>query len=313
MSIVVNNNPQAFSTFTNFSANSMGLKKAMGHLSTGVKGTVDDASGVAISERLRNQARSTAASRANVDNAISLTQTADAWLQKINDALSRMSELAISAGDGTKSTADKDNIGVEFAALQDEVSRITSKSTAAAKFNGLYLFRGGSGVPVVTGDAVSSGNISVQIGADNAQTLNLNLKDLQETNTETIGTVVTYSYNSANVTTGSSRTAVQWTSVIDSTKMSVTATDAVGKLSKAVDHIADARASIGAQQSRLDQTRSGLLSYEDNIRAAESKIRDIDFARESADFAKFQILSQVSNAMLAQANQIPAGALQLIG
>ncbi len=311
--LAVNNNPTAFSVFTNFTSNLQGMKKAMGNLSTGVKSVADDASGVAISERLRAQASSTAASRSNVDNAISMTQTADSWLQKVNDALSRMSELAISAGDGAKSATDKANIEVEFSALQDEVSRITSKSTAAAKFNGLYLFRGGNGVAVQSGDGVGSGNISVQIGADNGQTLNISLNDLQETNTEVIGTVTTYAYNSSNAVTASTRTTVGWASVVDSTKLSVTSSNAVGKLAVAIDHIADARASVGAQQSRLDQTRSGLLNYEDNIRAAESKIRDIDFARESADFAKFQILGQISNAMLAQANQIPGQALQLIG
>ncbi len=311
--IAVNNNPQAFSVFTNLTNNVTGMKKAMGHLSTGVKQVVDDASGVAISERLRVQARNSETARTNVDNSISLTQTADAWMQKINDALGRMSELAISAGDGTKSQADKANIQVEFAQMQDEIARITSKNTAAAKFNGLYLFRGGNGVAVTTGDAVGGGNFSVQIGADNAQTLNLSLKDLQVTNTETIGTVTTYTYDASHAVTGSSRTGVQWASIIDSTKLSASSSNVVGKLATAVDHIADGRASIGAQQSRLEQTRSGLLSYEDNIRAAESKIRDVDFARESADFAKFQILSQVGNAMLAQANQIPAQALQLIG
>ncbi len=311
--LAINNNSTAFSVFANFSTNMGALQKSMGHLSTGVKTVADDASGVAISERLRAQAKNSASARSNVDNAISFTQTADSWLQKVNDVLARMSELSIAANDNTKNSADRANIQLEFSEMQNEISRITSKSTAAAKYNGLYLFRGGTGVAVTSGDSVQSGNIEVQVGSDQNQTLTLNLKDLQVTNTEVIGTVTNYAYDSSNAVTGSTRTAVQWASLIDSVKLSSTSSNAVGKLSLAIDHIADSRASIGAQQSRLQQTRSGLLAYEDNIRAAESKIRDIDMARESADFAKSQILMQIGNAMLAQANQIPAQAIQLIG
>ena len=122
-----------------------------------------------------------------------------------------------------------------------------------------------------------------------------------------------YTYNSDNVATGSSMNEVSWSSIIDSSKMSVSAADSVGKIAKAVDFIANARANNGAQQNKLEQTRSGLLTYEDNLRSSESKVRDIDMARESTQFAKFQILNQVSNAMLAQANQLPQSVMQLIG
>ena len=313
MALAVNNNTTAFGIWSNFSANSTNMKKAMGHLSTGVKNVVDNPSGVGISERMRSQARNVATARSNVENSLSLLQTADSWMQKINDMLGRMSELGIEAGDGTKTAGDKENIQTEFKELQTEIERITSKSTSAAKFNGLYLFRGGNGVAVVSGDSVETGNVNVQIGPDSGQNVDLTLKDLQVTNTETIGTTVSYSYNSTNVATGSTRTEVEWSSIIDSSKMSVTSSDVVGKISQAIDFISNARATNGAQQNRMEQTRSGLLSYEDNLRAAESKIRDVDMARESTDFAKFQILNQVSNAMLAQANQLPGQVMQLIG
>ena len=93
----------------------------------------------------------------------------------------------------------------------------------------------------------------------------------------------------------------------------MTVSGAVGKIAEAIDFIANARANNGAQQNKLEQTRSGLLSYEDNLRASESKIRDVDMAQESTMFAKYQILNQVSNAMLAQANQLPQQVMQLIG
>jgi flagellin len=313
MGIAVNNNTSAFSIWSNFSNNTVNMDKAMGRLSTGVKGVADNPSGVGISERMRSQARNVSAARSNVENSLSMLQTADSWMQKLNDMLARMSELAIESGDGTKTAGDKENIQIEFKQLQDEVSRITSKSTAAAKFNGLYLFRGGNGVAVTTGDSVESGNINVQIGADSGQSIDLSLKNLEVTSTEVMGTTVSYTYDSDNTVTGSTRTEVSWTSVIDSTKLSAGVSGAIGKIAQAIDFIANARANNGAQQNKLEQTRSGLLSYEDNLRAAESKIRDVDMARESTMFAKFQILNQVSNAMLAQANQLPGQVMQLIG
>ena len=313
MSLAVNNNTSAFSVWTNFSANTSKLTKAMNHLSTGVKGAADNPSGVGISERMRSQARNVSAARNNVENSLSLLQTADSWMQKMNDMLARMSELSIEAGDGTKTESDKGNIQIEFQELQEEINRITSKSTAAAKFNGLYLFRGGNGIAVLSNDGVQTGNINVQVGPDLNQTLDLNLKNLQITNTEVIGSIISYDYNSDNVVTSSTRTDVTWSSVIDSTKVSVSSSDVVGKLAKAIDFISNARANNGAQQNKLEQTRSGLLAYEDNLRSAESKIRDVDMAKESTMFAKYQILNQVSNAMLAQANQLPQQVLQLIG
>jgi len=310
---MVNNNTTAFGVWSNFSSNSTSMKQAMGRLSTGVKSVSDNPSGVGISERMRSQARNVSSARSNVENSLSMLQTADSWMQKINDMLGRMSELGMEAGDGTKTAGDRENIQSEFKELQTEIERITSKSTAAAKFNGLYLFRGGNGLAIVTGDGVQGGNVNVQVGPDISQTVDLSLKDLQVTNTEIVGTTFSYTYNSNNVTTGSSVTQVSWSSVVDSSKMSVSSSDVVGKVAKAIDFISNARATNGAQQNRMQETRSGLLSYEDNLRAAESKIRDVDMARESTNFAKFQILNQVSNAMLAQANQLPGQVMQLIG
>lgn len=314
MALAVNNNTPAFNVFTSFAQNTSALQKSMARLSTGQKTVLDDASGVGISERMRSQYKSTAMSRNNVENGISLIQTADSWLQKTGDMLSRMHELAIEAEDGTKTKTDKENIQSEFKQLQNEIVRITSKNTAAAKFNGLYLFRGGDGKAVKDKDGVGTGSITIQIGADVNQKFQIELKNLQVTNTDTIGTVSTYTYNTDHSVAGSTHTAVTWGSVVDSSKLSVgIGSEVVGKVAAAIDHIANARATMGAQQARLEQTKTGLLAYEDNLRSAESKIRDVDMARESTEFSKYQILSQISNAMLAQANQLPSSALQLLG
>ena len=312
----IQNNTTAFNVWSNYTSNLGKMQASMSKLSTGEIANTDDPAGVGISERMRAQIKSVSMARQNADNAISLLQTADSWLQKINDQVARMKQLAIEANSGTMSAGDKENIQIEFKAMQEEITRITSKYTAAAKFNGIYLFRGGNGLAAnATGDAAptASSAITVQVGADINQKLELSLKDLQVTNTAVIGTVSTYSYGSGTTVLASSHTNVGWNSVIDTSKMSVGDANVIGKLDVAIDYIAGARASMAAQQNRVSQTSSGLLSYEDNLRAAESKIRDVDMARESTSFSKYQVLTNASNAMLAQANQLPQNVLQLLG
>ena len=309
----IQNNTAAFNVWSNYTKNLGGMQASMRRLSTGVISNTDDPAGIGISERMRAQTKGVAMARQNTENGISLVQTADSWLQKVNDQLSRMKALSIEAK-GIMSGTDKANVQTEFKALQEEITRITSHNTAAAKFNGLYLFRGGNGVAVETNDSVESGNLTIQIGADVDQTIDLDLKNLDVENTAVIGSTHTYVYSSDNVTLKSSaHTAVTWNSIIDTNKLSVTADSAVGALDVAIDYIANARASMGAQQSRLSQTRDGLVTYEDNLRAAESKIRDVDMARESTKFAKYQVLTNSANAMLAQANQLPQSVLRLLG
>ena len=311
MTLGVYNNSAAFNVFSSLNSNRVAMTNSMSRLSTGNILTQDDPSGIGISGRMRSQIRSTNQSRQSVDNGISLIQTADAWLQKINDMLSRMKELSVEHGDGTKTNEDKKNLQLEFSNLQDEISRITSKYSAAGKFNGLYLFRGGNGRAQIE-DGVSSGNISLHIGADANQKVDISVVNLEEDSAELIGTVSTYDYNADNTLKSSSHVAVTWGSVINSDVMSAGSQFAIGKIAQAVDFVANSRSELGAQQSRLEQARSGLLKYQDNLQAAESKISNVDVARESTELARSQVLSQVSTSMLTQANQIPGTALNLI-
>ena len=635
----INNNSAAFNTWTNYTKNQDKMKASMTRLSTGVIQATDDPAGIGISERMRAQIKGVEMARFNTDNAISLVQTADSWLQKVNDMLSRMKSLSIEAS-GIMSETDKDNLQVEFKAMQEEITRITSKSNAAGKFNGLYLFRGGNGtntfgddmmstsgrsavatgsqqvaisaaaagdtsivtlagggylvaddnmggvgtqgiqlfdeegnkinapnlsvsgiagitslktggfVAVVEGSgsqelqrydrygnkmgatidvgfdvsgidasdivalddgdilvtnalgnrlvrldadtdytppisietvnstlsltnakvtafpngefvianttnspgeltrydangvqlnsfgtievsvasdsqlvsmkgggfalltgsnvrvynpdgsqvgdtvaftstpsnlvAIKDGGfiattvvsdkltvnrysinnnniiqfesfqvntatdtpssidiavlnngdfvvewregvesytrqyemdagISIQIGADINQTLSLELPDLQVTNYEIIGSFDKYKYNADNSVQEQITTDVRWNDIIDVNKMTVTSDDITGKLDVAINFIAKSRALMAAQQNRLQNTKEGLLTYQDNLAAAESKIRDVDMARESTKLARNQILANASNAMLAQANQLPQSVLQLLG
>jgi flagellin len=309
------NNTAAFNVWSSYTKNVGGMQKAMQKLSTGMISNTDDPAGIGISERMRAQIEGSAMARQNVDNAISMIQTTDAWLQKVNDQISRMKALSIEAA-GVMSAGDRANVQTEFRQMQSEITRITSKYNAAGKFNGLYLFRGGDGIGVFTGngDRVdTSKQLSVQIGADINQTFIITLKNLDVRNTEVMGSVHTFQYNAAHSLTGSSHISVQWGSIIDTGKISVSSNNVIGRIDLAVDYIANTRAQMAAQQNRLENTREGLLTYEDNLRAAESKIRDVDMANESTAFAKYQILTNASNAMLAQANQLPASVLQLLG
>ncbi len=315
----IQNNVAAFNTWTNYTTNLGNMQSSMKRLSTGMIGNTDDPAGLGISERMRAQIRGNEMARQNTENAISLVQTADAWLQKINDMVSRLKALSIE-GEGIMSNSDKQNVQVEFKAMQDEITRVTSYYTAAAKFNGLYLFRGGTGVAVASADSVQTGNISIQVGPDVDQKVSLQLKDLQITNTAIIGTMHTYDYNSLHAITASHHVSVHWNSIIDSNKMSIGLNPAdvssgkiIGKIDMAIDFIANARAAMGAQQKRVENTREGLMTYEDNLRSAESKIRDVDMASESTEFSKNQVLVNAGTAMLAQANQLPSSVLRLLG
>lgn len=294
----------------------------MAKLSSGLKimNAGDNPAGLAISERLRAQYRNTAAAANNVENKIAYLQTADAWLQKTHDIMGRMAELAIMANDGTKSQTDRDNLQKEFAQMQKEIQRITSGATAAGKFNGLYLFRGGSGLATMTGDALvpGYGRLRLQIGPDSNQVFNEDPIDLQASNFAVVGCYNSYSYGSVNMTLlGSNIQTVRWASLICGQQLSISvqsfAQGAVDKINLGIDYISSQRAVLGAEAKRMEQTLSGLRNSEENVRATESRIRDVDVAYEATQFAKYSILTQIGTAMMAQANALPGGVINLLG
>ncbi|MBN1674291.1 MAG: flagellin [Kiritimatiellae bacterium] len=315
------NNAPAFSVWKHYSFNVSNMRKSMAKLASGLRinQAADDPAGLAISERLRAQYRNTAAASMNVENKISYLQTADGWLQKIHDMLGRMAELAVMANDGTKSQVDRVNLQMEFQQMQYEIQRITSGATAAGKYNGLYLFRGGNGVPTMTGDGVAGTSAPyLQVGPDSNQIFQETAVNLTATNfLDVVGSYSTYSYGSNMSLAGSTLTVVRWASLICERHLSIAtqslAQAAVDKLNLGIDYISGIRAVIGAEQNRMAQTLGGLRNYEDNVRASESRIRDVDVARETTEFSKYQILTQIGTAMLAQANALPGGVVQLVG
>lgn len=311
--MIISNNQAAFNVWANQTRNASNLRKSFNAMSTGVISVTDDPAGVGVSERMRARTASISAARRNVETGISMTQTSDGWLSQMGSQISRMKSLAVQAG-GVMTDADKKNLRSEFKAMQNEVARITSKLTAAGKFNGLYLFRGGDGTPVAEGDQVGSGPMTIQDGPDVDQTQAVELENLEVTNDAVIGTVHTYEYDADHQVVASAHTDVTWSEIIDSGGgVDVDSAEAVGKMDVAVEAIASAKVAAATKQRVLESRRDELLMSEANTRSSESKIRDVDMARQSTFFAKSQILNKAGYAMLAQANQLPASMLQLLG
>jgi flagellin len=285
------NNAPAYTVWKTYTKNVSLMRNSMSKLSSGVgiESAGDDPAGLAMSERMRAQYRNSVAASGTIENAVSYFQTADSWLQKIHDILGRMAELAISSNDGTKSSTDRSNLQEEYAQMQAEIRRITDGTTAAAKYNGESLLQGQT--------------ITLQIGPDSGQEFTGASLALTSGMSTTIGEI--------------DGATVKWMSIIASSGLSITtlstAGAVVGKINLCIDYISKKRAVIGAQQSRMSHTLEGLRNYEDNMRAAESRIRDVDVAKETTEFSKYQILTQIGTAMLAQANALPGGVMTLMG
>lgn len=288
----IQNNIASLNVWKNYNSNVKGLRNSMSKLSSGsrINNAGDDPSGMAMSERLRAQVRNTSAAANNVENKLNYLQTSDSWLQKIHDMVGRMSELAIMANDGIKSGTERNVLQVEFEQMQQEIARITDGANAAGKFNGLVLFQGGSA-------------LTQQVGADGGQVFQGDILNLQSSSTESLG--------------GSVGSATWGSMISETTGLNVSsrtsASTAVGIIQFGIDYISEKRAVMGAEMKRMEHTLDGLQNYEENITATESRIRDVDVAKETAEMSKYQILQQVGTAMLAQANELPNSVMQLFG
>lgn len=289
---VINTNIQAIAGARNLNHSQEMLGRSLTRLSSGSKivNPSDDAAGLAVSEKLDAQSRRVKAATTNVQNAISYIQTADGFMSGMTKILSRMSELAILAKDVTKNPSDIALYQEEFAALQDQLRATVGGATTEiggtanvdaplGAFNGITLF-----------GSSSTGGLTVTIGQAVGQEMNIG-----DTNLRTGGMLAIIQQNSSGVYS------------LDSTD-----TDAIQKITDAIQHVATQRASLGAAQSRLELASTTLSVEFENLSSAISRIRDVDVAEESTKFAKYGILVQSGTAMLAQANQTPKTVLQLL-
>ncbi len=288
---VINTNIQAIAGARNLNHSQEMLGRSLTRLSSGSKivNPSDDAAGLAVSEKLDAQGKRVKAATTNVQNAVSYVQTADGFMGAMAKILSRMSELGILAKDVTKSPSDIDLYQQEFGALQEQLRATVGGDTTEiggtagvdsplGAFNGLILFGpNATGLPVTIGQAV---------GQD---------MHIKESNLRTGGMLDIIGQDGAGAYT-----------------LSVTDSDATAKISGAIQHIATERASLGASLSRLEIASSTLQVEFENLSSAISRIRDVDVAEESTQYARYNILVQSGTAMLAQANQTPQSVLKLL-
>ena len=274
--MVINTNTTASAATRNLANSTSLLSKSLARLSSGSKITSpeDDAAGLAQSIKFESQINRNNAVRSNVGNAVSFTQTQDGFLQKVQASLDRMSELSVLSQDITKTDTDRSNYSVEFTQLQSYISDISGKG-----FNDVALFE-------------STGK-SVTIDSD-ASKFSMNAIDMTST-VVTTGLASVYS----TVTTGIGNTT--------------SAGSALSNIQTAIQTLADMRAKVGANIQRLNMSDDQVNILNENLSAANSRIKDVDVAEESTRFARANILVQSGTSMLAQANMLPASALHLIG
>lgn len=276
--MIINHNMNALNAHRNMTMNTTTAGKSMEKLSSGLRinRAGDDAAGLAISEKMRAQVRGLDQASRNSQDGISLIQTAEGALNETHNILQRMRELAVQGANDTNVKDDRDQIGKEIKQLQEEINRIADQT----EFNTQKLLNTNTG----------AGTLIFQVGANKDQSIKLDI---------------------ANMTAGS--LGVSATNVkIDNTTTATTISNAISTINKAINTVSTERAKLGSVQNRLEHTIANLNTSSENLTAAESRIRDVDMAKEMMAFSKNNILNQAAQAMLAQANQQPQGVLQLL-
>jgi flagellin len=286
MSSTVNTNLVSLNSQRNLGMSQASLTTAMQRLSSGlrVNSAKDDAAGLAISERMGAQVRGMNVAVRNANDAISLTQTAEGAMAKVGDSLQRMRELAVQARNATNSTSDKDSLDKEFGELAKEIQRVIGGTT----FNGKHI---------IGSDANTQ---TFQIGANTSSDDTI---DLVTTN---MGSAASLTNVAGTDNTGAAR------AVINSTTDSAALKTVIDNIDTAIDFVNGERATMGAAQNRFDAVISNLQVSVENQSAAKSRITDADFATETSNLSRAQILQQAGNAMVAQANQLPQQVLKLL-
>jgi len=274
---VVNTNVGASVAQAALVKNARELNNAMTQLSTGQKinSAADDASGLAITNRMTSQINGLGAAIKNANDGISMIQTAEGALDEVTDMLQRMRELAVQAASGTMSAADNDYVDLEFEALKAEIERVAQNT----EWNGTAILDDTVG---------TTGSVAFQVGVDATQTITVDFGDL-----------------TAATGTGSGFAAAD----LDTNALASTA---IGLLDTAIEAISNQRATFGAAANRLEHAVDNLTNVKVNAEASRSRILDTDYAESTAELARTQIIQQAGTAMLAQANQLPQTVLALL-
>ena len=291
---VINTNTAATLTANALTKNERAMSQAMERLSTGVRinSASDDAAGLAISSRMTSQVNGLNMAVRNANDAISLVQTADGALSEVTNMLQRMRELAVQAASGTMSTTDQAALSAEFEALTLGIDAIADNT----QWNGTQLL-----------DATSnSGAFSFQVGANASQTISVTIRDFT-----TDGGSTGVMENLDDATTTDFEDDLLTLDAIAITSASE-ATDAITELSNAITRVDTERAALGSVISRLEYAADNLANVAQNTSASRSRILDADYASETTELARTQIIQQAGTAMLSQANQQAQSVLALL-
>jgi flagellin len=277
MSLRIQNNVEAFNAHRQLTGTAAKAASSMEKLSSGyrINRAADDAAGLAISEKMRAQIGGLAQAQRNAQDAVSLVQTGEGALNEVHSILQRVRDLKVQYSSGVMSDDDKKAIAAEVQQLGKEVSDIASKT----EFNGLKLLDGQT--------------FTFTVGANSADTVSVDTVTL----TGASGVADLIDVGSA----GS----------LDAASGALNNLD-VDEIDDMITNVSTARSTFGAIQNRLDHRLNNLATYQENLVASESRIRDVDMASEMVNFTKLQILQQAGTSMLAQANQAPQGVLSLL-
>jgi flagellin len=289
----INHNIAALNTYRQLTINNASGSKAIEKLSSGLRinRAGDDAAGLAISEKMRAQIRGLEMASKNAQDGVSLIQTAEGALNETHSILQRMRELAVQAANDTNDDSDRAQLQEEVDALVNEIHRIATTT----EFNGMTLLDGS--LSDTSGSDGSDNRVTFHIGANAGQNLKLEIGDMGVGSTAlNLGTVDENGVVTATV----------------NIKTQTGADAAITTIQNAIDTVSTQRSKLGAAQNRLEHTIANLGTASENLTAAESRIRDVDMAKEIMEFTKTSILTQAAQAMLAQANLQPQGVLQLL-
>jgi len=283
--MIINHNMSAINANRMLGDVQQNIQNDIEKLSSGqrINKAADDASGLAVSEKMRSQIRGLNEAGKNIQNGISFIQTSEGYLQESTDIVHRLRELAVQSANGIYTANDRQMIQVEVSQLVDEVNRIASH----AQFNGMNMLTGAFSKSTGSG-------LKIQVGANADQSKAI-----------FIGTMTATALGLQSAT-AQGNTSISMANADD-------ANLSLAKLDNALNMITKQRADLGAYQNRFEMAYKGIAVAGENLTASESRIRDVDMASQMVDYTKNQVLAQAGNAMLAQANVSTRSVMQLLG
>ncbi len=278
MGLRIQNNVEAFNAHRQLTGTAAKAASSMEKLSSGyrINRAADDAAGLAISEKMRAQIGGLAQAQRNAQDAVSLVQTGEGALNEVHSILERVRDLKVQYSSGVLSDDDKKAIAAEVQQLGKEVADISGKT----EFNGLKLLEGQS--------------FTFTVGANSADTVTVDTVTLSSSTTGVGSLIDAGSAGSLDAASGALNSL------------------ALEDIDDMITNVSTMRSTFGAVQNRLEHRMANLATYQENLVASESRIRDVDMASEMVNFTKLQILQQAGTSMLAQANQAPQGVLSLL-